>query len=104
MIKPEFESILGEKVSENDYRLIEIVYMWHPADLDKEAVAVLYKEFGMPLIRDMLARAEKMKELEERKRKAEHEIFRCQKLMDAVKEGCDLEEIEQWGDNADGKT
>lgn len=101
MMHLEFENILGEKVTENEYLLIEVVYQWHPADFDKEGIAALYKEFGMALIRDMLPRAEKMKQLEERKRKAEHEIFVCQKLMEAVKDGYDLKDLEErFGDQS----
>lgn len=69
--------------------------MWHPSNLSKEAVAALYKEFGMALIRDMVPRADKRKELEERKRKAEGEAYALAKLIDAVERGEDLSQIER---------
>lgn len=95
MLKSEFERVLGKEVTEADYRIIDIVYMWHPSNLSKEAVAVLYEEFGMALIKDMMPRADKMKELEERKRRAEGEIHTLDKLMNEVKNGEDLSQIER---------
>jgi hypothetical protein len=91
----EFEKLLGKSVPEADYRLIEIVYQFHPSNLSKEATVALYKEFGMALIRDMLPRADKMKELEENLRRAQGEVFKYQKLIDAVKNGYDLKDLEK---------
>lgn len=95
MMQCEFEALLGAKVPEADYRLIEVVYQWHPSNLDKNSIVALYKEFGMSLIRDMLPRSDKMKELEERLHKAQHEVWICQKLMEAVKNGHDLQDFEK---------
>lgn len=95
MMRSDFERLLGRKVAEADFRMIEVVYMWHPSNLSQEAVVALYKEFGMALIKDMLPRADKMKELEERKRKAEGELHGLSKLMNAVKNGEDLSQIER---------
>lgn len=96
MMQCEFEKILGEKVPEADYRLIEVVYMHHPSNLSKEATVALYKEFGMALIKDMLPRADKMKELEENLRRAQGEVFKYQKLIDAVKKGYDLKDLDRY--------
>lgn len=95
MMQCEFEKLLGKSVPEADYRLIEIVYQFHPSNLSKEATVALYKEFGMALIRDMLPRADKMKELEENLRRAQGEVFKYQKLIDAVKNGYDLKDLEK---------
>ena len=104
MMQCEFEEMLGEKIAESDYRLIEVVYQWYPVNLDKKTVAELYKEFGMALIHDMLPRADKMKQLEERKRKAEHELFIVKQLMEAVREGYELRELKEGYGDAGGKT
>lgn len=103
-MQEEFEKLLGEKVTEKDYRLMEVVSQYHPAHLDMKAIALIYKEFGMSLIRDMVPRADRMKELEIRKQKASHEIFVVEKLMDAVASGCDLKELDERRGNKIGET
>lgn len=94
MMQREFEAILGEKVTESDYRLIEIVYQWYPGSLNKEKIASLYKDFGMALIRDMLPRADMMKEMEGKIGKAKHDVWTYEKLIEVIKSGCDLKELE----------
>lgn len=96
MMQVDFEEILGKKVTESDFRMIEVVYMWHPSNLSKEAVAELYKKFGMALIKDMMPRADKMKELEEKKRKAQGDVKTLSDLIDAVKRGEELNLIERY--------
>ena len=96
MMQCEFEKLLGKIVPEADYRLIEIVYQYHPSNLSKEAIVALYTEFGMLLIRDMIPRSDKMKELEENLRRAQGEVFKYQKLIDAVKGGCELKDLERY--------
>ena len=34
MQKQEFETKLGNNISEDDYKLIELVYTWHPSISD----------------------------------------------------------------------
>ena len=96
MMKHELEELLGESVTEEDFRVIEVVYMWHPSALSKEKVAALYKEFGIALIKDMVPRADKVKKLEEKKRRAEGEIHALNNLIDAVKRGEDLSQIDSF--------
>ena len=47
-------------ISDNDYKIIEYVYTWHPC-IDsvrgKEQIAYLFSEFGFRIIEDMLATA-----------------------------------------------
>lgn len=60
MSKEEFEKIINEKVSFDDYRIIEKVYIWHPAIPPvggKEIIAKLYLTGGMAVIKDMLSTA-----------------------------------------------
>lgn len=74
MNKSEFiyacESISGAKkliISDSDYEIIEIVYAFHPAISEvrgKEQIALIYITFGMTVINDMLPRAIKARELE----------------------------------------
>ena len=64
------ESITGAKkltISDSDYEIIEVVYAFHPAISEvrgKEQIALIYTAFGMIVINDMLPRAIKARELE----------------------------------------
>lgn len=67
MIKSEFEEMIGRSVTDEEYQLIEEVYMWHPAIRNasgKEEVAELYKSFGIVIFYDMYPRAKKAKDIE----------------------------------------
>ena len=69
MQKHEFEERIEGTVSDEDYKLIEFVYQFHPVIRNvsgKDEVAELYKSFGMALFRDMEPRAKKAKEVEEK--------------------------------------
>lgn len=68
MMKNEFEEMIGGSVTDEEYQLIEEVYMWHPAirtASGKEEVAELYKSFGLIIFKDMYTRAMKVKDIEE---------------------------------------
>ena len=90
MMKAEFEEKIGVTITEDAYRAVELVYMYHPA-CDcihaKERIAELFQIGGMALIRDMVPRAKKCRDLEERISKLEAE---AQKLRD------------EWRDVKDG--
>lgn len=68
MTKSEFEYLIHGSVTDEEYQLIEEVYMYHPAirtASGKEEVAELYKSFGIVIFYDMYPRAQKAKEIEE---------------------------------------
>ncbi len=68
MTKSEFEEMIGGSVTDEEYQLIEEVYMWHPAIRNtsgKEEVAELYKSFGIVIFYDMYPRAKKAKDIED---------------------------------------
>lgn len=68
MMKSEFEDLIHGSVTDEEYELIETVYMWHPAIRNtsgKEEVAELYKSFGIVIFYDMYPRARKAKDIEE---------------------------------------
>lgn len=90
MQKCEFEKRLGAEVSEQDYKKIETVYNWYPVDLDKDAIAALYKEFGMTLIVDMLPRAMKASEIETKLRSVRSEERKLQDQLEELKTGGDI--------------
>lgn len=68
MTKSEFEDLIHGSVTDEEYELIETVYMWHPAIRNtsgKEEVAELYKSFGIVIFYDMYPRAKKAKDIED---------------------------------------
>lgn len=94
MQKYEFEQRLnGDTVSDEDYKIIEQVYNWHPADFDKDAIAALYKEFGMVIIMDLLPRSIKAMEIDMDLKIANREVYKLKRMAQAVRMGCDLNNI-----------
>lgn len=67
MMQSEFEKLIGRRVDDDDYRVIEYVYTWHPA-IDnvrgKQQIADLYKIGGMGVISDMIRTAKLAERLE----------------------------------------
>lgn len=81
MEKQEFEKWIMDSVTDDEYRIIETVYQWHPSIDEKgngEQMAELYKDFGMAVIKDMLPRAEKVRGVEVRLKSAQREVERIQ--------------------------
>lgn len=81
MQKREFEERIESKVTDEQYKIIETVYMWHPSVRNtsgKDEVAELFKSFGMTIFHDMLPRAKKAQELDEKLRVAQREVDRIQ--------------------------
>lgn len=81
MQKQEFEERIERTVTDEQYKVIEEVYMWHPSIRNtsgKDEVAELYKSFGMTIFHDMLPRAKKAHELDELLRNAQREVQRIQ--------------------------
>ena len=69
MTKQEFESRLagGKTVTDEQYKIIEYVYIYYPAIsniMGKDQIAMLYDMFGMTVIKDMYPRAHRSDELE----------------------------------------
>lgn len=67
MQKQEFEERIERTVTDEQYKVIEEVYMWHPSIRNtsgKDEVAELYKSFGMTIFHDMLPRARKVVNME----------------------------------------
>lgn len=84
MQKHEFEERIESTVSDEDYKLIEFVYQFHPVIRNvsgKDEVAELYKSFGMALFRDMEPRAKKTKEVEEKMTSCRLEIEKLTELL-----------------------
>lgn len=92
MTKQEFESRLedGKAVSGEQYRVIEYVYMYHPA-IDavrgKDQIASLYNMFGMAVIKDMYPRAAKAEKVEKALGAARSKVVELKQLLDWLKVG-----------------
>lgn len=60
MTKAGFESMVDTSISYQDYRVIDLVYMWHPSVEDKVDIANIYLHYGMMVIEDMRPRARRI--------------------------------------------
>lgn len=64
MLREEFDALCEKKLSDEDFKIVEFVYNYHPCNFDKEAMAKLVEEFGMAIIYDMIPRSEAAMERE----------------------------------------
>lgn len=101
MTKQEFENRLedGKTVTREQYKVIEYVYMYHPA-IDavrgKDQIASLYNMFGMAVINDMYPRAARAEKVEKALIAARSEVVELTRLLDWLKAG-------EWPDVPDNK-
>ena len=79
MTKQEFETLTGQQLNDDDYRIAEKVYAFYPGIPDvegKKVASQLYKQFGLTIFQDMYERANKISEIEsaiqEQKRQLEY--------------------------------
>lgn len=94
-VEDRLEELL-HKPSEEEFRAINLVYMYHPAishtsDKGREQIAELYAVFGMTLIWDMIPRAEAILKAEdavteakvayENAEQALEELHTCERLL-----------------------
>lgn len=63
-MKHEFDALTKGNVSQEDYNMIEIVYMYHPAIQGKDDIVRLYMTYGMTVIMDMVPRSKAIAILE----------------------------------------
>lgn len=59
MLKEELESLIGQPVTGDQYNLINHVYMWHPADLEKQDVANLWGIGKLEIFKELTPAADK---------------------------------------------
>lgn len=93
MLKEEFEKMIGEEVSPDDYKIIEYVYQFHPAISNtdgKKEIAALYQlpnQMGMGIIRSMVPVAKIQESLESELRSAQMKVNDIKRRMQQVKNG-----------------
>ena len=82
MLRSEFDTLSKKtrRPDDEEYKLIEFVYNWHPCNFSKENVAAFYDAYGMTLFYDMEARAKAAVERDLRIRDIENEINRLKNL------------------------
>ena len=90
MNRYEFEAHIETTVSADEYKVIEMVYTWHPSISGvngKNEIAAIYKlPGGMRIIRDMLPTAKARADLEIELTAAAAELERARAARDAVRE------------------
>ena len=90
MMKSEFVQLVEQNVSEEDFQLIQHVYLYHPCIDDvkgKRQVADLYLMFGMSIFKEMDGTAGVMMELEQRVNKAKAEYQRTLAEVNSFRNG-----------------
>ena len=87
MLRSEFDTLSksNQKPTDEEYRLIEFVYNWHPCNFSKENIAAFYDAYGMTLFYDMEARSMAAMERDQQIRSYEDQIKRLQGLKEIVK-------------------
>lgn len=85
MLRSEFDvlSKSSKRPDDEDYKLIEFVYNWHPCNFSKENVAAFYDAYGMTLFYDM----------EERSRAAMERDFKIRNIEQQIKRLTDLKDV-----------
>lgn len=90
MNKQEFEERIKESISEQNYKIIETVYNYHPSISEvngKDQIANLYEIGGMALIRSMLEIANIMNNLEKEKSRLMCQMNDICRRIDKVSNG-----------------
>ena len=86
MLRSEFDTLSksSKRPDDEDYKLIEFVYNWHPCNFSKENVAAFYDAYGMTLFYDMEERSRAAMERDLKIRDIEQQIKRLMDLKDVL--------------------
>ena len=86
MLRTEFDvlSKSSKRPDDEEYKLIEFVYNWHPCNFSKENVAAFYDAYGMTLFYDMEERSRAAMERDLKIRDIEQQIKRLMDLKDVL--------------------
>ena len=90
MMQSEFEELIGGHIGSEDYRVVEFVYMYHPAIHEvkgKQQIADIYKIGGMAVIKGMVEIAKVGKTNEEKIIRLQKEVEELKKQREALKSG-----------------
>ena len=86
MLRSEFDTLSksSKRPDDEEYKLIEFVYNWHPCNFSKENVAAFYDAYGMTLFYDMEKRSRAAMERDLKIRDVEQQIKRLIDLKDVL--------------------
>ena len=86
MLRSEFDTLSksSKRPDDEEYKLIEFVYNWHPCNFSKENVAAFYDAYGMTLFYDMEERSRAAMERDFKIRDVEQQIKRLMDLKDVL--------------------
>lgn len=86
MLRSEFDTLSksSKRPDDEEYKLIEFVYNWHPCNFSKENVAAFYDAYGMTLFYDMEKRSKAAMERDLKIRDVEQQIKRLMDLKDVL--------------------
>ena len=87
MMKSEFVEILAEikpghtAPTEKEFKDIQTVYTYHPLIGNKEKIVRLWVEYGNILIKDMLPRAEQIRDAEQAVDEARYRVEEAKRIL-----------------------
>lgn len=86
MLRSEFDTLSksSKRPDDEEYKLIEFVYNWHPCNFSTENVAAFYDAYGMTLFYDMEERSRAAMERDLKIRDIEQQIKRLMDLKDVL--------------------
>lgn len=89
MLRNEFDHLIdGYTISDEDYKIVEVVYTWHPSVENKMDIARLYlMNGGMRIIRDMLPTAQRLCNIDTELARHEREIEILKDLREDILQG-----------------
>ena len=87
MLKEELEAMIGRTVTVDQYDLVNRVYMYHPANLLKEHISVLWKMGGLKIFEDLAPVSDKMKELKKQELFIKTQLREIEQKINSEKEG-----------------
>ena len=95
MTKKEFENLVGKKVDDFEYTLIETVYTWYPTISNtngKQEIATLYSIGGFRLIKDMYATARASQSIQNERNALNSRLEYITKQYEALCKGYNVDE------------
>lgn len=87
MLKTEFQALIDDEITDEDYLIIERVYMNYPGICHtngKDQVADLYRLFGIKIFLDMLPRAERILHIRDEIRELRYEVLDKEKELEKM--------------------
>ena len=94
MNKQEFEQRINERVTDNDYEIIEYIYTFHPSidnGLGKEQIATIYQIGGMRVIRDMVQTAKLADRIYNERRLLQQKLDQLKEIEKDLKSGEEMD-------------